>query len=74
MARKNALLQGARKAAVAAGTPGKPGVHRTGNVRTSTPRSDKASSPFASSSVSEAQHQRRTPKMLTPRGESLPGQ
>ncbi|EIE21660.1 hypothetical protein COCSUDRAFT_66998 [Coccomyxa subellipsoidea C-169] len=65
--------QGNRKAAAAVGTPGKPGGLRTGSIRPSTPRSDKALTPLTSSAGSEVQHQRRTPKLLTPRAETLPG-
>lgn len=69
-------LQGARKAAVS--TPAKPGMARGGTVRPSTPRTPataRAASPGVPSVVpmgGQAQP-RRTLKLQTPRGESMPG-
>ncbi|BDA44904.1 65-kDa microtubule-associated protein 4 [Coccomyxa sp. Obi] len=68
--------QGARKAA--ASTPAKPGMARGGTLRPSTPRtpaSARAASPGVPTVVpvgGQAQP-RRTPKLQTPRGESMPG-
>ncbi|CAL8469353.1 g8894 [Coccomyxa elongata] len=68
--------QGARKAA--ASTPAKPGMARGGTVRPSTPRtpaSARAASPGVPLVVPMGGQvqPRRTPKLQTPRGESMPG-